>query len=277
MNPIFIRQTGPLNWARRTFVRQLYKRVLKREQVITLPSGRPMTLPLGSSFASEIYITGCNVDWGAERLFYDMLTGKGAFLDIGANIGYFALYMAPRATRTFAFEPDPRSIARLESNLTGQGDIELVPMAVGREAGTAQFTLAGAPELSSLSAAGSSGSSGNADTVSVPVVTIDGFVKERGLQVEAIKTDIEGFDLDALLAATETLKGQRPLVLTEAPMNAEIAALAEGVDYAIWCYALNRETGTKRFIEGKNLKSAESAKMLFMVPSERVGELRSKA
>jgi len=274
LNTTFIRQTGLLNWARRTFVRQFHKRVLGRDQVITLPSGRRMTLPLGSSFASEIYVTGCNVDWGSEALFFAMLAGKGAFLDVGANIGYFALYMAPRAAQTFAFEPDPRSIARLESNLAGHDDIELVPMAVGREAGTAEFSLAGAPELSSLIAPSDSS---DVETLSVPVVTIDGFVAERGLQVEAIKTDIEGFDLDALMAATKTLKNQRSLVLTEAPMSDELTALAESVDYAIWCYAFDRKAGALRFVEGKDLASGESTKMLFLVPQERAAELRSKA
>jgi hypothetical protein len=52
-----------------------------------------MCLPPLDRFASEAYITGADVDWESERLLFSLLGKQGVFLDIGAHIGYYALYM----------------------------------------------------------------------------------------------------------------------------------------------------------------------------------------
>ena len=114
INTVFIRDVGPLRWAWRTARRQFYKRILCRDHRMQLPTGQWMTLPIVDHFASEAFITNADVDWGSEQLLFSLLGGKGAFLDIGAHIGYYSLYMLPRVEAVYAFEPDPRVRALLE-------------------------------------------------------------------------------------------------------------------------------------------------------------------
>jgi FkbM family methyltransferase len=60
-----------------------------------------------------------------------------AFLDIGANTGFYSIMFAVKnlADRIIAFEPDPGNFARLIANLSANGRlmdrVEAVPLAVG--------------------------------------------------------------------------------------------------------------------------------------------------
>ena len=47
----------------------------------------------------------------------DKLKHGEAFLDVGANIGYFSLFAASRGIEVFAFEPSPREIKRMRRNM----------------------------------------------------------------------------------------------------------------------------------------------------------------
>jgi hypothetical protein len=53
-------------------VRQFYKRVLRRDLRMKLPTGLPIVLPRSSQFGSEAYVTNANVDLGAEALLARM-------------------------------------------------------------------------------------------------------------------------------------------------------------------------------------------------------------
>ena len=141
INIAFIREVGPLRWAMRTAIRQYYKRVVKRDHSIQLPTGEWMTLPIGDHFASEAFITQGDVDWGSEKLFASLLNRKGVFLDVGAHIGYYSLYMMPRVTEIYAFEPDPQIRELLEMNLSGRPNVMVIPWAAGERPGRARFTM----------------------------------------------------------------------------------------------------------------------------------------
>ena len=135
MNTPFIKEVGPLRWTCRTFIRQFYKRILRRDQQMRLPTGETITLPISDHSATETFITHANIDWGTEQLLFALLQRRGIFLDIGAHIGYYSLYMLPRATEVYAFEPDPRVRQLLEANVSHQPKINVIPWAVGAKPG----------------------------------------------------------------------------------------------------------------------------------------------
>ena len=85
MNTAFIKEVGPLRWTYRTFIRQFYKRILRRDQQMRLPTGEMIFLPISDHSATEAYITGADVDWGTEKLLYSLLQRKGAFIDVGVS------------------------------------------------------------------------------------------------------------------------------------------------------------------------------------------------
>jgi FkbM family methyltransferase len=65
-------------------------------------------------------------------------------LDIGANIGVFAVYAAGRTRKTvYAFEPLPDNIGFLRRNVEANdlGNVDIQPVAVAEKAGTARLYL----------------------------------------------------------------------------------------------------------------------------------------
>lgn len=259
----------------RTAVRQTYKRILRKDQVMRLPSGVSMSLPRQSCFASEIALTRSDVDWGSERLLYGLLQRRGCLLDIGANIGYYSLYMSPRVEQVFAFEPDPRVLDALRRNAGRVANITVVPCALGSSVGRAGFTLERYPELSHLS---SPTPSPGASAIAIEVDTIDSFAAGRQLAVEAIKIDCEGSDLAVLAGGLRVLADQRPIVLAEIALQPEIFRIAESLNYRLFAFVSDSRANRRRFLELQPDCAAPGAtKMIFLLPLQLADRAQSVA
>jgi FkbM family methyltransferase len=121
--------------------------------------------------------------------------------DVGANAGYYSKLFADRVGqrgRVFAFEPDPRVLARLEQSVRLLGNVTLVPVALADRDGTMRFRPG-------LDAMGATGQLIDADRTSagawieVPVLRGDTVVA-RGMAAppNVVKIDVEGFGLKVL-------------------------------------------------------------------------------
>jgi len=107
-------------------------------QSATLPDGR-------SVFCVNAY----EVDFSVHEIFSEDLGAHGlhlppagTFLDVGANIGLFSIYLRDRCpkARIVAFEPMPAVFAALERNLAAMDPPgQAVPVGLGAEAGWAEF------------------------------------------------------------------------------------------------------------------------------------------
>lgn len=268
INSAFIKEVGPVRWAYRTAIRQYYKRVAKRDHAMQLPTGEWMTLPISDRFASEAFITQADVDWGSESLLFSLLGMQGAFLDVGAHIGYYSLYMLPAVREVYSFEPDPRVRVLLENNLNGKRHVSVLPWAVGAKQGRARFTIERDSAVSHLAA----DEDDPAKVIVIEVVTIDGFVRTRGLTVEAIKIDVEGHDTEVIQGALNVLNEQQPLVLTEARPDAVLFNLTRRVGYRVFAYVRDPKTRAKRLVElFVDAPIPGETKMLFLVP-DRLSE-----
>ena len=165
------------------------------------------------------------------------------FLDVGGNYGTHSIFFLSQGVDTVTFEPNPGCVSTFQALLEFngmQGDI--VEAAVGAEAATATLsfptreTWLGSITLGEEEA----GSHPDLQTVTGPVVTLDQVVQERGLQPGLVKIDTEGFELQVVLGARETLETHRPMVLFESNTAPERTALREAfetLDYSI--YRLN--------------------------------------
>lgn len=273
INIAFIREVGPVRWFVRTAIRQFYKRILRVEQKMRLPTGEWITLPVSNRFSSEAFITGGDVDWGSERLLETMLTKHGVFLDVGAHIGYYSLYFFPQVSAVYSFEPDSRVRMFLEKNVATKRKIEVVPSAVGAAPGKASFTQAHDAATSHLTSEGERGDG----QITVDVITLDQFVADRKLAVEAIKIDAEGHDIEVLMGAMKVLAELRPIVLTEAHPDATLFDLTESVGYRSFAYSRPPLPAAKYFGELSRDKPFDRTKMLFLVPAERAEELLRNA
>jgi hypothetical protein len=91
------------------------------------------------------------------------------------------------------------------------------------------------------------------------------------LKVTAIKIDVEGFDIDVVVGALQTIRKQAPLVLTEAKPEDRLFKLISDLDYAVFAFTRNIKTRRISF-EQLHPHIAAHTKMLFLVPGRLASE-----
>lgn len=128
---------------------------------------------------------------------------QGVFIDVGANVGAFALPIAkgirPAGT-VVAIEASPTVFPFLEMNCERNNalNVHCVHAAACAEAGVVGFFPAPADHFGM----GSRAEQFSAAEVQVPAVTLDGVVRELALpRVDVIKIDVEGFEADVIAGA----------------------------------------------------------------------------
>jgi FkbM family methyltransferase len=125
-----------------------------------------------------------------------------AIIDLGAHVGMSVLFFRERypAARILAVEPNPANFAKLERNVGGLPDVELRPVAVGGEPGTAWLDV-GQESWRSMLVRNPAG----AEAIRVPVSTLDELVADFGCNRSEtlLKVDVEGAEWDVLSRATD--------------------------------------------------------------------------
>lgn len=148
-----------------------------------------------------------------RALFNDAVKPGNRVLDLGAHIGYFTLLAARRVGSTgsvHAFEPDPANYRFLCHNvaLNGMDDVvTTVPKAVADTTGTRAFFAD--TKNSVLSSFWAEGRSDGA--VPVESTTVDDFL--GGQEIDVVKLDVEGAEVDALRGMHRTLTGSPQLTM----------------------------------------------------------------
>ncbi|MGE0723014.1 MAG: FkbM family methyltransferase [Alphaproteobacteria bacterium] len=280
MNRAFVRQVGPARWLARSALRYLAARVLGRTMRLRLPTGTLLALPPRNPVASEVYVTGADVDWGAEAILARFAERDRDFVDVGANIGYYAVYLAPLVRRVVAFEPDPRNLPALAANAAAAGNVTVRPVAVSDRCGTGRLSVG------SSSAVGHLVGAAEKDALPVETTTIDAAADALDLRPCAIKLDIEGHELAALAGAAATIGRHQPLILTEFARPAGGANDADGLArlladhgyglYAPVARARPRAPSRLRRLDPQTIDAAPT-KMLFLVPPRLAGDFAGLA
>jgi FkbM family methyltransferase len=145
------------------------------------------------------------------------------FIDVGANFGWFSCVLsracAPRS-RLIAIEPGRESLGFLRENvaLNSIDNIEVVNRAMGATAGTAVLHPGprGNPGMHSLIRMEHLAVE-NSDAESVEVSTLDHECSRIEGRIDLVKIDVEGYELDVLRGAVETLNRVETLVLEYSP------------------------------------------------------------
>ena len=138
----------------------------------------------------------------------------GVFVDIGANVGYFAV-LASRwvgvSGQVFAFEPVPATYKDLVSNLALNdcGNVRVFADACSDHSGVAAMIIGKQSGWSRLSAGGEG-------DIRVTTITLDEFIAQHNLErMDVLKIDTEGADYQVLLGARRSIERYRPTVLME--------------------------------------------------------------
>jgi len=159
-------------------------------------------------------------DWFEDEVHFvrRLLKPGERALDVGANVGMYALSMATRVGaqgRVWAFEPAPATATLLqaskEANRLSQLTIEQV--ALSDRGGTTSFFISPDSELNSLhaDAVGSVG-----QRIEVELSTLDDAAERLGISnIQFVKLDAEGEERAILDGARALLAREEPLVMYE--------------------------------------------------------------
>lgn len=164
-----------------------------------------------------------------EACIEAILVNARVILDVGANIGQYALYFAYQGKKVYAFEPMPSMIEKLRQHIAMnhlEDKITLVTKALTSENATLKFSLPKSENSGTASLV--LGRSQNTDEIiEVEGVMLDTLVASGVIQepVDLIKIDIEGAELFALKGMKELLaKQHKPVLILE--MNEDMMKLA---------------------------------------------------
>lgn len=147
---------------------------------------------------------------------------RGA-IDVGANIGHYAVALSKLVPMVIAFEPDPELAVYLRRAMPPNVEIRSVALS----------DSAGVRELRTPILAGAAAGTIDADNqlegaiVKTQRVVADTLDSCSGLDVGFLKVDVEGHELAVLRGGLQFLRKQRPNVLVEIEERHRAGALVE--------------------------------------------------
>lgn len=165
-----------------------------------------------------------------ERKVADYLLGKfvprQVFVDVGAMVGGYSVRAAARGMTVFSFEPNPKNLRLLKLNAeANKVSLNIQPCALGAYNGNVRLTLNDG--LSRITSEGG---------VEVEMRTLDSLELK---DVNLVKIDVEGYELEVLRGARGTLNRFHPSLVVEmhdwagAEKDAELFGLLTGLGYKL--------------------------------------------
>lgn len=191
---------------------------------VGLPNGRDLVLSSGDGdyWASQFWWHG----WDAYepeslRPWFQLAQQAQTVLDVGANVGIFALVAAlanPNAD-CYAFEPGPASGEVLRRNVERNptARVTVVAAAVGASDGYVDIVWNPQHGHDLMARVAADGGDTGAGQIRqrVPMIALDSWARERQIStVDLVKIDVEGHERD-VLAGMPTILSRRPDLIIE--------------------------------------------------------------
>lgn len=150
---------------------------------------------------------------------HDVVTPDMQVLDVGANIGYFTLLLAKRVGKdgaVFAFEPIASVASQLQASvaLNNLTNVTVFQKAIGSE--FKQTTIYKTEH--NIGASSQIPKTDHTEAETINVVRLSEVI-DTDVQIDFIKIDVEGFELDALLGMQECIENHAPIILLEFSPN----------------------------------------------------------
>jgi FkbM family methyltransferase len=158
-----------------------------------------------------------------EEQFWRTLDFGGLVVyDIGAFEGILTMFFSARCARVISYEPNSRNHARLLENirLNELNNITVRKLGLGARADVGDLVfmplMAGGGTLEPKTAAQIRKSHKGVVSERIQITTLDQDIAEAGLPApDFVKIDVEGFELEALKGASETLSVYHPALFLE--------------------------------------------------------------
>jgi len=169
--------------------------------------------PFDEGISSSLHLHG-TYEPLATALMKEIIRPGMTVIEIGANIGYYALLQARwvgATGRVIAIEPEPGNFGLLVRNVSVNGytNVSTVNAAIARRSGNATLWLHNSFERHSLI----EGSESNA-SIEVPAWSVDDLVRDEA-RVDVVKMDIEGYECEAIYGMVQTMKKHKPVFIVE--------------------------------------------------------------
>lgn len=188
-------------------VRWWLTRLARVKTAVCRIQGSLMVLDLNDKgIHRDLYLHGIR-EPQATRYLQSILRPDWVVVDIGANIGYYALQEARVVKSVIAMEPTPASYDTLLHNarLNDYKNIMAYRLAIGDHDGEIGFALSHACNWNSIAEGGGD--------ITVVMMTLDSFL--RGIKVDFIRMDVEGYELNVLKGMAGILQEQKPRMFLE--------------------------------------------------------------
>lgn len=136
-------------------------------------------------------------------------------VDIGANIGYYALQEARlvgEVGKVIAIEPVPDNLTLLKKNVETNGfrNVKICPVAIGAKNESAKLYLSDESNLCSLNPQGDVHDS----IINVPLRTLDSLLELEG-KIDFIRMDTEGYETEIIKGMLSILNKYKPTMFIE--------------------------------------------------------------
>ena len=179
----------------------LYSKTRYHKEVVKRINGFDMYLNLRDfGLSKQLWINGYR-EPECFKHFSNMLHSDDVVLEIGANIGYYVLWEAVKASKVYAFEPLPENYDFLNRNifLNNVENVMFFPWGVSDRKGSRCLFYDRFRNRANMFS--------GKYCVDVPCVTVDGFCEEYDVHPDVIRMDIEGFEWFVFKGMRDTLKG----------------------------------------------------------------------
>jgi len=149
---------------------------------------------------------------GTKEILGLVLSDGAAFVDVGANVGYYTR-MAARIVgpngKVLAFEPLPTAYQLLQRNSADLVNVLALQSALGDRSGTVPFYVHPSGDQSSTMNMGDA-----QEQIRVEIKTLDSMTGQFD-RVDFIKIDVEGSELQVLQGGKETIERFEPVIQFE--------------------------------------------------------------
>ena len=208
---------GAVWWGGRGLVTH---KVLGRRFIERRVHGRPMILDLTDRGISRTLLLFGTREAEHVQVLREVLQPGMTVLDIGANIGYYALLeldLVGSSGTVLLVEPSPENVDLLRRNLArnGHGDVPVLEVAVSDTSGTRAFHLSSMSNMNTFHDVGTGTEYLTGTAIDVTTVTVPDLVPNGRLDL--IRMDVEGHEVEVLAGMLDAIDSGTlaPMILFE--------------------------------------------------------------
>lgn len=190
--------------------------------------GVAMKVDISKQMGNAIYWRGAH-DWAPIFVLEKYLKKGDTFIDVGANQGEYSLWAARKVGtngKVISFEPMPQLFGQLTENIRLNEPFQqtILPVKLGLSDEKGEVPLYASEDSNEGTNTIYTTDKFSIELGKIQLDTLDEQVKKLKIgQVDFLKIDVEGAELQVLKGAINTLKDHRPLLLLEINKDACIA------------------------------------------------------